>query len=163
MKRGHEGADTEAPCAAKHARVGTSTLQLNVGGTRFHVSRQVLKTFPSSYFGSLASGRIGHALESDGSIFIDRDPEPFPFILKFLRTHGDCLHSLPENVAERTCLQNEADYYGLTGLVEALRSFRVKALFCATLLHTAAAEDSPPQPSCIPPPPPNGRFTPTSF
>mmetsp|Transcript_87227 Transcript_87227/g.154514 ORF Transcript_87227/g.154514 Transcript_87227/m.154514 type:complete len:353 (+) Transcript_87227:46-1104(+) len=120
--------------ASKHLR-HTSTLKLNVGGTMFLVSREVLGTFPASYFGSLAAGRIGSVQESDGSIFVDRDPEMFSYILRYLRTSGDCLNSLPQTDHGRSSLLTEAEYYGLQHLANVLRSSRVRNIFCASILE----------------------------
>lgn len=65
-------------------------IRLNVGGRRFHTTRQTLLASPAShspnFFHGLLSGRVGTALDDTGAYFIDRDPEHFPHVLNYLRT-----------------------------------------------------------------------------
>jgi len=60
--------------------------------------------------GSLFSGRWADEEQADGYTCVDRDPALFPFILHFLRC-GEVLTPLEE--WERSCLLNEAAFYGL--------------------------------------------------
>ena len=55
--------------------------------------------------------------DSKNRVFIDRDGVLFRYILDYLRNKK---LSLPENFSERDRLQNEADYYRLTGMSQAL-------------------------------------------
>lgn len=71
----------------------------------------------SSFFDSLFNGKIPTELDEDGNIWIDRDPEMFPYILNYLRTgivpRIDDIYSLRKLCAE-------ADFYALSHLSENL-------------------------------------------
>ena len=59
--------------------------RLNVGGTVFVTTRSTLAKYPDSFFGALLSGRYQVPKDPDGSVFIDRAPDLFPYVLEFLR------------------------------------------------------------------------------
>lgn len=65
----------------------------------------------------------GIDLQDDGSIFIDRNPKYFSYILEFLR-NGKRFQA-PSTQQEKDELLLEAQFYGLSDLVKALRRFRV--------------------------------------
>lgn len=131
MKRTQDSA--EAPSVKSSRR--SDQMALNFGGQTFVVSRAVLSTFPSTCFSSLASGRIG-STNSDEAVLIDRAPNLFPYIVNHLRTGARSVNMLPKSDEDREALQLEAEYYGLDSLVNALRSFRVRRLHCATVITT---------------------------
>ena len=58
----------------------------------------------------------------DGSFFIDRDGTHFRFILNFLRT-GKL--TLPEGATFTKELEEEAEFYQIQGLIDALRSAKL--------------------------------------
>ena len=89
-----------------------------VGGTQFLTTRETLAAFPSSFFGSLVSGRLPTAVE-DGSIFIDRSPKHFQHILEYLRNGPRALLSISEEAQDELLL--EAEFYSLNELAEKLR------------------------------------------
>lgn len=95
---------------------------LNIGSGRFETSKETLLSVPS-YFGSLLSGRFSIDLQDDGSIFIDRNPKHFSYILEFLR-NGKRFQA-PSTQQEKDELLLEAQFYGLSDLIKALRRFRV--------------------------------------
>jgi hypothetical protein len=89
---------------------------LNIGGTRFHVTRNTLQQ--STYFSTLLDRESKTHFESDGSIFIDRDGTHFRHILNYLRDK-----TVPELYPpERKQLLVEARFYDITGLVRELAS-----------------------------------------
>ena len=47
-------------------------VQLDVGGSHFHVTRKVLTSQPDCLLESLFSGRFRVETQADGSIFLDR-------------------------------------------------------------------------------------------
>ena len=63
-------------------------LHLDVGGLYFpKVSKRLLTSIPGSSLEAMFSGR--HELsKSDGKIFVDRDPEIFKSLIRYLR--NDC-------------------------------------------------------------------------
>lgn len=89
---------------------------LNVGGKIFYTSKSTL-TSQEGFFTTLFSSSIPTETDNDGNIWIDRDPEIFPYILNFLRTglipKIDDLFLL-----RRIC--SEADFFQLGNLSEAL-------------------------------------------
>lgn len=97
-------------------------IKLDVGGKTFSVSLETLQRVPGSYLCDLVSGDYEKRLESDGTMFIDRDPEVFPLILIYLRHHGtSSLFDLEEwsfglTWRELWGLQIEAKFYRLPDL-----------------------------------------------
>lgn len=98
---------------------GNEQVVLNVGGVKFTTTQLTLQNAPApSLFAAMFSGR--HTLKADqnGHYFIDRDGRHFHDILNYLRdgtlnypTDGSDYKYLLE-------LRAEAEYYGLTGLLE---------------------------------------------
>ena len=96
----------------------SSTVKLNVGGQHFTTSVQTLTKDPNSMLASMFSGRFDMKPSEDGSFFIDRDGTHFRFILNFLRT-GKL--TLPEGATFIKELEEEAEFYQIQGLIDALR------------------------------------------
>ena len=86
MKRAAETHPT--PPAMKAAIV-----RLNVGGRLFSTSRETLTK--CAYFDPFLAGRILHATDDSGALFIDRSPEVFR--IRYIRAG-----TLPPQVALRT-------------------------------------------------------------
>eukprot|EP00757_Euglenozoa_sp_SAG-D1_P020208 gene20208-7254_t len=59
---------------------------LNVGGTNFSTTLGTLRADPYSMLGAMFSGIYGDERNEDGSFFVDRSPDLFPYILSYLRT-----------------------------------------------------------------------------
>ena len=83
----------------------------------FSTSRQTLTWIPDTFFTSLLSGRINTLLDDNGSIFIDRDPTLFTYVLNYLRTKEI---NLPETESGIKGLMHEAEYYGIIPLIQQL-------------------------------------------
>jgi hypothetical protein len=96
------------------AEIG-NVLTLNVGGTQFACSVDLLRKIPHTFFAGLVSGRWNFNRQKDGSIFIDRDPTVFPFIMTYMRKCGTgfdlakWLTSLSDR--EKMLLKDEAKFY----------------------------------------------------
>ena len=99
-----------------------STVKLNVGGQHFTTSVQTLTKDPNSMLAAMFSGRFEMKPSEDGSFFIDRDGTHFRFILNFLRT-GKL--TLPEGATCTKELEEEAEFYQIQGLIDALRSAKL--------------------------------------
>ena len=100
----------------------SSTVKLNVGGQCFTTSVQTLTKDPNSMLAAMFSGRFDMKPSEDGSFFIDRDGTHFRFILNFLRT-GKL--TLPEGATFTKELEEEAEFYQIRGLIDALRSAKL--------------------------------------
>jgi hypothetical protein len=98
-------------------------IELNVGGVTYATTLGTLqKAEPDSPLATITSDmRTTFGRDSKNRIFIDRDGVLFRYILDYLRNKK---LSLPENFSERDRLRNEADYYGLTGMSQALGLLR---------------------------------------
>jgi hypothetical protein len=106
----------------RHPLVMSTLIHLNVGGTAFTVTRCTLCRDPSGVLAAMFNqGRSGLApAEKDvnGAYFIDRDPKPFAVILGLLRT-GKLFLDFAGVSSEQ--VEVEADYFGLTGMLEILQ------------------------------------------
>ena len=95
-------------------------VRLNVGGTIYTTTLDTLRSVPDSLFGRMFDPDISLGMvptDEDGNIFFDRDPEVFRWVLDFLRRRGRSV-GMPRQEL-RPLLRDEADYFGLVGLVEA--------------------------------------------
>jgi hypothetical protein len=77
----------------------SSIVTLNVGGRIFTTYRATLLQYPDSMLAAMMGGSHQTCIVS-GSVFIDRDPDLFEFILDFLRS-GPNDFELPSE--QRTC------------------------------------------------------------
>ena len=105
----------------------SSTIKLNVGGQYFTTSVQTLTKDPNSMLAAMFSGRFDMKASEDGSFFIDRDGTHFRFILNFLRT-GKL--TLPEGATCTKELEEEAEFYQIHGLMDALRPAKLTVKAC---------------------------------
>eukprot|EP00927_Polykrikos_kofoidii_P004757 TRINITY_DN11879_c0_g1_i1.p1 TRINITY_DN11879_c0_g1~~TRINITY_DN11879_c0_g1_i1.p1 ORF type:complete len:418 (-),score=50.95 TRINITY_DN11879_c0_g1_i1:38-1249(-) len=108
------------------------TVSLKVGSRKFPTTAETLRTFPESFFGLMVSGRVPQKREKDGSIFIDRNPKHFSFVLDYLRSGGEGF-TPPTSSSAQDELRAEADFYGLPGLVAMLRRLHVLACHLMSL------------------------------
>jgi len=61
------------------------TVKLNVGGVPFDTTRSTLAK--CRYFEPVLEGRMRHAVDDQGRLFIDRDGTLFAHLLNYMRTH----------------------------------------------------------------------------
>uniref|UniRef100_A0A914UUB2 Potassium channel tetramerisation-type BTB domain-containing protein n=1 Tax=Plectus sambesii TaxID=2011161 RepID=A0A914UUB2_9BILA len=99
----------------------TVVLDINVGGTYYSVSRQLLVSDKDSklyeWFHAAPEQR-SLPTDAQGRHFIDRDGALFRFILDALRQpNSDGAIPLPEDFSEWTRLRNEAEFYGLNAVI----------------------------------------------
>ena len=92
-----------------------------MGGVTFTTSTSTLTRDQDSMLAAMFSGRHQLKYEDDGTIFIDRDGTHFRYILNFLRD-GATEGSLPEGQQALKELLNEAVYYQLAGLIDAIEA-----------------------------------------
>lgn len=114
---------------------GNDKVVLNVGGVNFTTTQTTLQNAPApSLFAAMFSGRHTLTADQNGHYFIDRDGRHFHDILNYLR---DGTFSYPPDGSDYKYLlelRAEAEYYGLTGLLENVDRYPVRhfshALFC---------------------------------
>lgn len=98
-----------------------SIIDINVGGHVYTTSLASLTRYPDSMLGVMFSGRRPVAKDSRGCFFIDRDGPMFRYVLNFLRSSK---LNLPESFQEFDQLIEEADFYQIDPLIEALRKVK---------------------------------------
>lgn len=92
----------------------------NVGGTKFAASVETLSKIPGTYFANLVSGRWELKRSEDGSIFIDRSPTSFGYLMDFLRDYPQPFSSVYPLLTplERLRLGQDCEFYMIPELVE---------------------------------------------
>ncbi len=83
-------------------------IHLNVGGTRYAVSRSTLMRYEGSMLASLISGKWKEG-EGDEEVFIDRNGRRFEWVLDYLRSDRAYVPDLSDQLA----LKEELDYFGI--------------------------------------------------
>ncbi len=96
-------------------------IKLNVGGKIFQTTKETLCSTGSGFFRDLLSERTETSessrssqisRDSDGTIFIDRNPRYFEVLLDYLRS-GELLESGEATSSNQRILQREAKFYGI--------------------------------------------------
>ena len=98
------------------------TITLNVGGELFRTRLETLQLVPDSPLGKMfednsAYGKLPR--DENGVVFFDRDPKAFSSVLDYLRRRCRVIGP-PESDALLTRVRDEADYFGLVGMVAQL-------------------------------------------
>ncbi|XP_071499030.1 BTB/POZ domain-containing protein KCTD21-like [Diadema antillarum] len=96
-------------------------VNINVGGTIYTASRATLCRFPDSMLGSMFSDRLPSTRDEKGNYLIDGDGPLFRHVLNFLRRSALVL---PEDFKELDMLAQEADYYQINELIDAVTQLR---------------------------------------
>lgn len=101
---------------------------LNVGGVAYTTTVNTLTSVPGSLFWDLL-GHHSNMVESpartaSGELFLDRNGKVFSFVLEYLRAaaNKEMYYPLPEDAGELATLAREAEYFGLSGLVDRIRN-----------------------------------------
>ena len=125
-----------------------NVLQLSVGGKQFKTLKSTIASCPRMV-DLCYLGKMNKEMSEGGRVFIDRDPELFPYILTFLRNRveGLSLANAAANVAnlqrhvhlpnERRKLRDlyvEAKFFGLEDLQEDIRESNVFTSILGPLL-----------------------------
>jgi hypothetical protein len=106
---------------------------LNVGGQRISTTRQTLTSIPDTFFTALLSGRIPSLKDSNGAIFIDRDPKIFNLILSYMRTR--LLPSFDDR--DFDSFRHEAEFYSISPLVQMLQQCDSHSNQCGDVMFQA--------------------------
>ena len=92
-------------------------IKLNVGGHYFETSLQTLKRQPNAFFTAMFSGCTELSKGKDGAYFVDQDGTHFRHILNYMRK-GTIPSVVVDQIGQE--LISEAEFYGLTSLVDIL-------------------------------------------
>ncbi|KAK6636627.1 hypothetical protein RUM43_010289 [Polyplax serrata] len=96
-------------------------VELNVGGVFYTTSLTTLRKVPNSLLAGMFSGRTDPPPKDvKGKYFLDRDGVLFRYVLDYLRNQTLVL---PESFRERGRLVQEATYFGLPQMTEAVLSY----------------------------------------
>lgn len=87
-------------------QVSGQPVRLNVGGEYLSTTLQTLTRYPASLLGALFGDKQLWSVADDGSVFLDRDPQPFKILLSFLRNQ-----TLPTEPNELSLLEREAAFW----------------------------------------------------
>merc|ERR1712117_865245 len=118
------GRSTDLEFESVTVTMSGQVITLNVGGTVFTTTIATLTKYPNSLLAAMfnqESERPPARKDDNGNFFIDAEPEPFKFILRFLR-RGKLSEYIDGRTLER--LEWEADYYGLEELLKLIRMRR---------------------------------------
>lgn len=134
-------------------------VELNVGGINYTTTLTTLNKLPHSKLcqtikellenNSDNSSKLDAVLyQADtNKVFIDRDGALFRFVLDFLRQPDRFI--LPENFYEVDRLTCEAEYYGLDGLTNILKSGKTNQISPKSPLTSTASTSKAKTPGCI--------------
>jgi len=105
---------------------------LNIGGTLFQTTKTTLtnKINESEFFSTMFSGRLPLKLTKEGHIFIDRDSKVFEYVLSYLR--GIRFNIMELDSVTFTLVEQDADFYGLKGLLESFGYLNSGFKWCHT-------------------------------
>eukprot|EP00667_Euglena_gracilis_P010517 EG_transcript_10717 len=96
----------------------TAVQYLDVGGTPFHTTAEVLCRWGPHMLSILSSAEFANEAGEDGYVFVDRDGRWFSAVLAYLR---DGLLDMPPAVPDRRALAREARFYLLPALHDVAR------------------------------------------
>lgn len=99
-----------------------STTGFNVGGNIYRISAYVLERNKDSFLSRLYKGVFPSTKDDQGNYVIDRDGEIFQHVLEFMAS-GELV--LPEGFDEFALLEQEAYFFLLDPLKEAIRSLEM--------------------------------------
>ncbi|KAI8821009.1 uncharacterized protein EV422DRAFT_49290 [Fimicolochytrium jonesii] len=97
-------------------------VKFDAGGKVFSISLDTLLAAKGSMFEALFREHWGPQAGDDGTIFIDRTPEPYDFIFDYLRARvsGEGIN-LPTDEMAVAALKKEAEFLCFTDLIEDLK------------------------------------------
>ncbi|XP_072016983.1 BTB/POZ domain-containing protein KCTD6-like [Amphiura filiformis] len=96
---------------------------LNVGGHVYTSSLSTLTKDRESMLGAMFSGEMSSRKDNQGNYVIDRDGKLFRYVLNFLRSSKLLL---PDDFKELDMLGEEAEFYQIKGMVDAVKLLQVE-------------------------------------
>ncbi len=85
--------------------VDPGKIRLDVGGTVYSVTLEMLQRYPGSRLGRLFAPGWEASVGRDGSVFINRDPKLFRYVADFLR--GNSIGALQESKQRALLIEAE--------------------------------------------------------
>ncbi|CAB9525465.1 expressed unknown protein [Seminavis robusta] len=116
-------------------------VRLNVGGTKYKVSRSLIETYPDTMLAKIISKTWQH--DPNSEVFIDRDGERFRYVLDYMR---DQKAFVAMNVSKASIIK-ELEYFGFENVPDNAVDCSGANLEAAEHMimilkdHKAAAED----------------------
>ena len=133
MKRSAADLETGATGVAKNS-ASTDIIIVRVGGQDFRTSRATLKQDDRGYFAALMQHQEPTMDDHGPPVYeVDRDPEPFRYVLTWMRSHR-----ISPAIADAGMLEDleaEATFYGLDDLVAAVQTALVPLRLAAEPLR----------------------------
>ena len=84
-------------------------VRLNIGGSLYDTTRDTLSK--CQYFEPFLAGRLCHATDEDGRLFVDRSGPLFGHLLQFMRTNSLPSRSTTQNIKHE--LIHECEFFGM--------------------------------------------------
>jgi hypothetical protein len=110
----------------RHGR-GDACITLNVGGKEFYTLRSTI-AMNSVLSDHVVRAEQNHEILRNGAVFIDRDPEHFPILLKYLRNRVE--YNTLKNQVDKTSLKRIVkSYIDLPTDPKVLRELYIEAVF----------------------------------
>jgi hypothetical protein len=89
-------------------KIDTLIVHIEIGGTKFCISKNVIFSLEDSLLAKL--------IKNDNYIFIDRNSELFPYILKYYRTKKIEIEDLDKEIIRK--IKEEMEFYNITKVVK---------------------------------------------
>ena len=110
----------------RHGR-GDACITLNVGGKEFYTLRSTI-AMNSVLSDHVVRAEQNHEIVRNGAVFIDRDPEHFPILLKYLRNRVE--YETLRNYVDKTALKRIVkSFIDLPSDPKVLRELYIEAVF----------------------------------
>ena len=122
VRKGHYSGEQ---LQSAHDMSGSDIIKLNVGGVVYLTTRVTLCKFPDSMLGAMFNGSMSTTQDENGCHFIDRDGDLFKYVLNYLRSSR---LSLPNDFKDLDQLGDEADFYQISPLIEAIEKHKQPAV-----------------------------------
>lgn len=133
LEERHQQYDAVLAKLVENKAAAEQRVELNVGGRVFCANKDTLLRWEGTYFHGLLCGDFWNP-DTDGTFFIDRDPDMFDHIIWSFRT-GRPLEPGGLSSSQTEKLKEEVEYYQLPSkLVEGLIPVEWDEAFCSTKL-----------------------------
>ena len=115
----------------------SNVVTLNVGGTIYTASLEILRKYTDSYLACMLDGRVCALYDEQGRYFVEANGELFKYVLDYLRRDELIL---PDDFNQYDLLLIEAEFFRLDYLVENIRricrrQFNVVSIKVGDKLH----------------------------
>ena len=122
-----QGTNTESLGKIIRHGSGDACITLNVGGKEFYTLRSTI-AMNSVLSDHVARAEHNHEILRNGAVFIDRDPEHFPILLKYLRNRVE-YEALRNHIDKTTLKKIAKSFIDLPSDPKVLRELYIEAVF----------------------------------